>query len=308
LIENLCNLSFEFKNDTIGKGYGISLSIENLSPYNIVIFRHSIGEKEIKDYVSSIRYHDTFPGKKGTRRTEAFRYLANEYAISMSGTHTKLTEFHLNEEETAEYTIPFYSASIDGQIIDMKRVSLSILLKSSTDYTYFRLLNDYKYLLSELDTVRFCPNIEHHPSLEDQKKAYHNQKKSLLSEIDSILNSDIPATKYDKYNELKILVSEINPDDEKRYHDCGLHIVHHCKYCSWSLRRIYQQMDSYYQQIYSSGNIEEQIKIKQKYWKEISLMFQCCTSPENKVRAQEWANSQFRGKIQKYYSTIKNIR
>lgn len=154
------------------------------------------------------------------------------------------------------------------------------------------LCNDYK---EALDKHAFCSNPSHKPSFSEQIKSYVSRKGSLREEIITYRAAWSNSCKqYMQYVELIDVIDTIHPD--RIEYDCGQH-VHHCDYCSWSLKQMYDTLLMY------KMDIDSGLKTKEEVWNKVSGIYKCYSIRAKKSKKQK--KSAYEINIEKYYNSLK---
>jgi len=310
VVNGFCEFLFKIAEEKDNGEYVISMSLKNISPYTVVLFHESGDENDLKKSPLRIKFDNSFTGKKGTRTVHRFPNLSRDRIIN-----TKICDslFSFSTGAAGDSvlcaTMPIYLAQyltggkgLSMALMDMRSVEISVALEEFTDERIPLLEKEYEELVAGLDSVRFCPDEDHQPPLESQKRPYRSMVDSFRAKLDSLIRTcGYSPKRLLPYKELAEKAAGIDIDDESRLVNCGGHYRHSCEYCTLSLHQIYMRMDDIYMQIISSEN---RIAVKNRYWPAVSSMYQC-------VREAERTGTDrggFRGKIEKYYKTIKNIR
>lgn len=309
------SFGFCFKLEEEKDSVRISVSLKNVSQYAIVLFHKSGNEDSLKKNPLRIRFDKSFSGTKGTRSVEQFPCLEKDRIVSQD-VEVPLFSFMLKEGDTSCFTAPVYIAvpvrkSIAGgntlithSLIDMKRVEFMVVLEKFVDERISQLNSEYERLIEMLDTVRFCPNEAHQPSLEVQKSKYKTQVDGFRARVDSAAAiCGYGPKRLVPYKELSAKVSGINLDDEKRLVDCGEHQAKHkCEWCGRSLYEIYEQLDEIYNRIQHS---DDRVAEKNRYWSRIKSMYECVREAE---RPERNGDERLKRNINVYYNEIQGIR
>jgi len=309
-INGLCELHFRIGEEEDDSGSVISVYLDNISPQTLVLFHKQRSEKSLKKSPMKIKFDKSFTGKKGTRTIAQFPNLEIDRILPKDVENVLLFSFSMKEGESVSYTMPVYLAeyvtggnmSVSYFLVDMKNVVVTAELEKFVDTGIPRLYRKYDELIAVLDTVRFCPNEDHQPSLAMQKGVWQARIDAFRAEVDSVAGTcGYSSKRLVPYRELAEKVARISLDNKDRLVDCGQHHKHECSYCGLSLRQIYIRMEDIYMRIITSDDMSA---VKKKYWPQISAMYACVCE----AKRTESDRGGFRGKIEKYYKSIKNVK
>lgn len=180
-------------------------------------------------------------------------------------------------------------------------VHIEVVGWSEDDPTYVEANKAVDSFISSLESVRFCNNKKHSPSLKEQQRPYQEKKDSLILVINNILNAHSEWMSTDAphiaYTELIKKLNNVNFNTMT--YDCGEHKAkpkgHRCSFCSLSAQEIYQRLDDLYQQLYA-GNTD-----KEQTLKTAKGLYDCYQ--QNKRRKND---SSYGAKISRFYNSIAN--
>ena len=324
--ENLgyANLKFEYLYPSLNKAI-VRVTIENImsdDSYAILLLKNDCAEDILKKLKPKIEFVKHFPGKKGKREVKGCSDKYGFLDVNPSLGHIIFpavtdTVFLMEVPfaSSKNFLLPLYVAKykpkdlnkkgaeqIKYQIYEEHRyyVNIEVVGWSEDDPTYVATKKDVENFISSLDTVKFCNNKKHTPSLMGQQRPYQERKDSLIQTIQGILDAHTEWLSTDAphiaYSQLLSELEEVNLDEMT--YDCGEHIVrreHTCGYCSLSAQDISQRLDDLYQQLYA-GKIS-----KDQAMRSAKGLYNCYKS--NKKRK----NDNFYGpKITKFYNGISN--
>jgi hypothetical protein len=188
-------------------------------------------------------------------------------------------------------------------------VELHITAEMRPSQEYLNLESAYQTLKNDVNATTFCTNRAHRPSgTERQMEPYKQRLDALLAQIDAAIaqrggENSQAARRY------VTLRRNVTTDIVLENHvgDCGRHnrAAHQCQYCSWSLSRIYQEMDRIYRTIYNSNDRQA---TKQANMAKVNAMYQCCTAADCSRHRQAWSNGgSDRTNIERCYSRIQGL-
>lgn len=324
--ENLgfANVTFEYlynvQNDAV-----VRVTVENMMSDQcaILLFKNDDKEVVIKKMKPKIEFDKNFPGKKGTRVVRGCNESVKYGYLDVNPSYVHIifpavtdNVFLMDVPFTSSknFLLPLYVAKykvkdlkkgygkIKYQILEeyLYDVNIEVVGWTEDDSTYVATKKDVENFISSLDTVKFCNNKKHAPSLKEQQRPYQERKDSLIQGIMGILDAH---TEWMSVNPPHIaysqLLSELETVDlDEMTYDCGNHKDkpgHICSYCSLSTQEISQRLDDLYQQLYA-GTISKDQAMRSARW-----LYNCYK--ENKKRKKD---NFYGAKITKFYNGISN--
>lgn len=268
----------------------VLIEVENLDETNtLIIFDRAYEESALKGLSKPIKFDKSFPGTKGKRVIDAYNgQMRNVMLLQPSADKYSLPTLTAQPDETITARLPIYFAKekkegflffaskkivlLEKQVIELK---IDTELKPSQEY--LSLKAQYDALAKEYNKG-FCNNSKHRPVLAKQIEAFQKKADDLKAKIDAAISQHgwAPgAGGYQRYANMKDDIDR-NLDPQKLIRDCGRHSVntgHQCQYCSWSLSRIYQEMDRIYRTIYNSSDRKA---TKASNLSKVNALYQCC--------------------------------
>ena len=286
----------------------VDVLLENLSDSRgLVLFDRAYAEKTLKK--NKMKFHKSFAGTKGQRDVKNCEGI--DEIIYINQLDSKLvTSLSIKAGESGTIELPIYLFGYKSKKIifgkeqriltNLNVVKLVVDIDLIPNATYRSFEQRCKALCEEFDTLSFCNNPKHEPSLADQKKPFLDKVESLLTEIDDImrnanwLSSDMP---YQMYESLKVELQSMNLAEKEK--DCGKHAVapkvHRCKYCGLTLQQISHNLDDIYQLIYVS---QDRTAAKNEQIKAVNALYNCAK------RRSGWRKSEYNAKITRLYNDI----
>jgi len=313
-VNGFCEFHFRIEEEMDDGAGVVSVCVDNISPQTVILFHKQGSEKSLKKGPIKIKFNKSFTGRKGKRTIAQFPNIDIDRILPKDVEGVRLFSFLIKEGEPVSFTMPLYlaecflkgiaggSTAISYSLVDMRNVGVTAELEKFVDTVYPSLYGEYEELAVVLDTVKFCPNEDHQPPLAVQKSVWQARVDAFKARVDSVAGTcGYSPKRLTPYKELAEKVAQISLDDEDRLVDCGQHHKHECSYCGLSLRQIYIRMEDIYMRIITSDDMSA---VKKKYWPQISSMYACVCE----AKRTESDRGGFRGKIDKYYKSIKNIR
>lgn len=185
---------------------------------------------------------------------------------------------------------------------DILNFNLEIKGWSENDLEYVTTRAAVEDYLNSINSVTFCNNKKHTPSLSQQQKPYKEKKDSLINIIEKIVKDNDWMSDTAPYKAYKVLRDQLDGVNLNAHiHDCGEHKIvqpskqHSCSYCSLSAQQIYHQLDDLYQQL-RSGKINKAAAVKKAQGLN--------TCYQNSFKRKK--DSAYSEKISKFYSRIIN--
>ena len=220
-------------------------------------------------------------------------------------------------------TLPIYMAKEKQNFLDkilgkkklvlMEKVvvELHITAELKPSQEYLNMQSAVETLKRDVQGTTFCNNRAHRPqSIERQMEPYKQRLDALMAQIDGAIASrgGADAASARRYVALKNDLTT-NVVLENRVGDCGRHNVprtgHQCQYCSWSLSRIYQEMDRIYRTIYNSSDRQA---TKAANMAKVNALYQCCTATDCSRHRQAWSRGGTdKTTIERCYSRIQGL-
>lgn len=263
---NSCKLHVRLARTSDEERYNISVDVENINDYYIMLFGHAYTEKDLKKLRPSIRFDRTSYGgtSKNLMLCEGCR---NDEIVQIEPSYKRTLVFEdVVDNRTIE--VPIYIAKYKAKkflsrekFLIMKRAIVTLNLKITSrpaiDTDYPRISDSYDKLMKDLSRVSFCPSSKHTPKLDKQKAPYMERIENLLNEIQTIKERNDwrdRDEKYQPYKELKEKLEAIELSDHER--TCSKHLkpdtnhYHRCDYCNMTadnalktIRRCFQRLD-----------------------------------------------------------------
>lgn len=324
IIDNLCRFSFN-KGEAAGQGNTlVSFELENISSdgYIILLFNHSYNKAELRkhriylakgfsgDYVQAIENIDNINSSIS---------IPNEAGIYKY----QFSPITIDEGNSREFSIPIHVAKEKNLFLCSKKkkiieeihdITIKITVEES-DPNYLPLQQQCDSLMSAFnDAIEnhvFCTNKLHMPRFEEQIHDFKDGQDYLKQKIhDAKVKLKPKNSKYQKYEDLLSMLNEMDVTianyRESKY-DCGdktqHKTVHSCKYCKLSLDEIYNILDRYYRNLYNR-KVE-----KKEIWKDVSVLYKCCTDATCAKHASQWRNGGLiKDKIIERYNQIKDFQ
>lgn len=258
-------------------------SLENTTTsQSILLFKNARDEKALKKNKPKIEFEKTYPGSKGKRDVYGCKELNKPFISIIPSEKSDIFNLDVSATSNVNLELSLYQAKYDPKklvkkgayninykILSEEILNFNIEIKSwsEDDPDYVSTRAAVEEYVRSVDTVTFCKNKRHTPSLAQQMKPYQEKKDSLVNVINATLqnnpnwfSTDLP---HKKYTELLTKLSSVNMDDHT--YDCGRHKAgtrrHSCGYCSLSAQQIYHQLDDVYQQL-RAGKLTKDVAIK----------------------------------------------
>lgn len=272
----------------------------------LLLFIGKYDKKNLKNLNPKVKFNELFPADStvGNGTLGCNRYIEPKVNEQMCTVDVKVGEkkefelpIYVSEYKEKKYLFGLWKTK-ELIIREKKIVTLKFEIESKPKDDEKKKLNDFKAacdsLINELDTVWFCNNPKHKPSLEEQKKKYEGKIKELSNKIHNnrknlYFSSDSIGKEHTKLLE-KLDSIQFNE------RDCGKHAyanLHRCEYCSLSLEKIYENLDDIYLEIYN-GKAK-----KEDYMKIVEAMYKCAQIHGN------WKKSEYKELIKDVYKYIK---
>lgn len=288
----------------------VSLELENLDESKgLSLFERVYSEKALKKQRPKIKFDKIFPGSKGKRLIDACSHITNAIHLHPSQKELIMT-LSATEGVVTKITLPIYIVEYKNAnrrkleliLLQKEVIELGVEIDLQPGEEYVNITMACDNLIKDLEGVTFCPNKMHKPSLEEQKAGFQHRIDSLISKVDSIIDSNgwfSSEKRYKLYNEQRERLKKINL--EEKYVDCGKHIVvHKCKYCNWSLQQISHQLEDIYQAIYNRSGSDRKA-LKRDYIRSVNSMYDCAK------RRKDWKQGSYKSKIERLYKDINSF-
>lgn len=300
-----------------GNYHRVLVTIENTTMSQaILLFKNSQGEKALKKNKPKIEFEKTYPGSKGKRSVYGCRELNQAFISIIPQDKLDLSGIDASLTSTTKFEIPLYLAKYNSKQLtkkgtyntnykilseDILTFNIDIKGWSENDPDYVSTKNAVEDYIRSVNTVAFCKNKRHKPSLAQQQKPYQEKKDSLINVINTTLQNQSEWFSTDKphikYSELLGQLNKVNLNEHT--YDCGEHKVvtkqHSCNYCSLSAQQIYHQLDDLYQQL-RNGKITKDAAVKK------AQGLNTCYQKSSRRKK----DSSYSDKISKFYSRITN--
>ncbi|MBQ9355937.1 MAG: hypothetical protein IJT98_01405 [Prevotella sp.] len=299
----------------------VQLEVENLDQSNIklVLFDRGYNAKALKKMRNRMKIG--FNESAVTPYTYSTGDIPQQMLLLNPSQMEALPQLTIDEDNEAVVTLPIYMAKEKRGFFDklfgkkklvlMEKiiVELHITAEMRPSQEYLNMENAYQTLKNEVNATTFCTNRAHRPSgTERQMEPYKQRLDALLAQIDAAISQrggqDAPQAR--RYVNLR---SNVTRDIVLENHvgDCGRHnrATHQCQYCSWSLSRIYQEMDRIYRTIYNSNDRQA---AKQANMAKVNALYQCCTATDCTRHRQAWSSGgSDKTNIERCYSRIQGL-
>lgn len=247
----------------------IAVTLENTTKdHAILLFKHDWDEKSLKRQTPKFVFDKKYPGGKGGRKVSGCDYVSQYFEAVVPDETGNILLIDVPTSGVTKFYLPLYLAKYDSKRLGKRGkeginytilaeivsvINISVKKWSENEPSYVTIKNEVSDFISITDTLKFCSNPKHKPSLEQQQRPYREKLDSLVSAIYETLsysgwNSSDEA--YLAYNGLLMQLGRI--DLNKNNHDCGLHKekpAHSCRYCSLSSQQLFHRIDDLYQQL-----------------------------------------------------------
>lgn len=304
-----------------GSQYSVEVSLENTTVSDaLLLFKNSMGEKELKGIKPKIEFIKTYGGSKGNRNVYGCKNLAQAVIALTPADDAVLMKTDIKANSTTRLELPLYQAKFDPkqlnkkgtysikyQILNQDVPVFNIELKGWTpnDPEYIATKRAVDAFLQSLKTAAFCRDKRHKPSLAEQQAPYIAKRDSLSDAIESILvkhrewiSEDAP---HIAYSALKNKLREIDLNDrnlicddhKKKQQKVGKPNTHSCNLCSLSAKEIYHQLDDIFQQLHAGKISKDNAK------KKAQSLYNCY---QNSTKRKK--DSFYSGKITGFYNRI----
>lgn len=308
------NISFRLVE--YGDSHKVLVSIDNTTlSQAILLFKSSIGEKALKKNKPRTGFEKTYPGSKGYRNVFGCKELNQSFVSIIPQDKMDLFESDVSLTTVTKLELPVYLAKYDPkQLIrkgahntrykilseDILTFNIEITGWTEDDSDYVLTKNAVEDYLRSVDTVAFCVNEKHTPSLSQQQRPYQEKKDSLVNAIEMVVTANgwmSDTAPYKAYKALRDQLEKVNLND--RTYDCGEHKVepkpHSCAYCSLSAQQIYHQLDDLYQHLRNAKTSKEAAV------KKAQGLYTCYQRNGRRKK-----DASYTDKISKFYSRITN--
>lgn len=299
-----------------GNYHRVLVSIDNTTMSQaILLFKNSQGEKALKKNKPKIEFEKTYPGSKGNRNAYGCKELNQAFISIIPQDKLDLFGIDVSTTTVTKVELPIYLAKYDPKQLTKKGTYNTNYKILSEDILTFNIEikgwseNDPDYVSTKIavedyirsvNTVAFCRNKKHNPSLDQQQKPYQEKKDSLINVIQTVVDTNSwmsDTAPYKAYKALREQLEEVNLNNHT--YDCGEHKTpvqqHSCSYCSLSAQHIYHQMDDLYQQL-RNGKITKDAAVKK------AQELNTCYRKSSKRKK----DTSYSDKISKFYSRIIN--
>lgn len=258
----------------------VTLEVENIHETCVlVLFGHTMNEKEVKKQ-SGITFDKTFPGQKGKRTADQTTKMKQTSIAVPPMERMEVARFLVESGEDELINVPIYIAKAKDKkmkkLILMEREvqQLEIEVSMKPDEVLIGITNRCEKLQKEIANATFCTHKKHKgTSASKLKETYTKQINQLKSDIQKALdNCAAGGSKAKKYQEMMAALDAIDIENVKTVSSCGKDgsdkpekkkepvekkVV--CKYENSSYQKMYSQLDSYYQQIYTGKTTKKKV-------------------------------------------------
>lgn len=304
-----CNIFLELKTNDDDSLFYISIRMENISEdKTLFLFNKSYDEKTLKDLDMSVKYDKVFQGPKGGRVIDPCVGLreslkippsSDAYIVNLQG-----------DSNTLKYKLPIYIArkkKKDFYLAQKDVTVLNIEVETKPDEEFINLSDSINLLLEEIEKQTFCSNKNHKGTpVKKLYNKYNTAKDNLKDKIQGIISSRGYEPTDKGFKQFKLLTARLDSIDleDITVPKCGNDkkpvpppiprpASHSCKYCSWSLEKIYKKMEGYYIDLHNRKKTKGQIS------RDVDTLYKCAT--KNKKRS---GGSAYMSRISTYYNKI----
>lgn len=314
------NITFKLVN-VIGNDATVSISVDAKSPeYAILIFKNIMDEKALNKMKPKINLDKYFPGNKGEKFVTGCPYVeggSNHYVSLIPNDNEHVITIRTSVLSEKSQMVPFYLAKynpkkaangkydISYTVLEEHPEVFKINVKawSEHDPEYVKIKESIHEFIQSMDTIKFCSNKKHIPSLSKRQEPYQQRKDSLRSVITGQLQNPYWMEDDEPYKAYNALLGQLQGVDlNKNNYDCGNHIVkkgpkhtegHSCGYCSMSAGDIYNSLDDLYQKLHT-GKISKDVAVKKA-----KALYSCYQSSTKRKK-----EGLYKDKIPAFYNRI----
>ena len=275
----------------------------------LYIFKNDTHERLLKkNRPLRIKFHKTFPGKKGTRSIRGCYEIDESIVCIAQDDERNIISKQIDDvREPTKIEMPIYLATKKGKkkmlVQGEQQLDLVISIENAptpvVDQTYIRLHNSKDSLVEALQGKTFCPRNTHPVPLSRQKKPYTDKIDELKKETGEIIKRERLTTADERGRQYMQLKEDLE-NIKLREKNCGKCTVPPttCKYCQQSLEAIVSKMTEIYIAVYNGES-------KSNYTTQMEAMYKCCTN--HKSHVAEWKKGGKSVKqISDYYNQFNN--
>lgn len=294
----------------------VSNTVSN-APMAILIFGEEPDEQALRKLGPKVQFNKSFPGEKGKRKVMRCMYVDNTCEVILPGESARLCTMEVKFSSDGILNIPFYIAEFNKKSLNKNgflhtTFTISQVLPyqfnieaegwTENDPVYVHFKNSVDSLIAVVDSLKFCDNPKHKPSLAEQQAPYRNAIDSLDEAIqtqwkaNNWMSDDLPSL---AYNQLSTRLREIDLNsknydcNDKVNHGYKPPVKHNCGYCKLSAKEIQDYLDDLNQKLYTG-------KISKAEARRIAKALYTCYQ-KNQVRKKDRSSET---KIKKNYDRI----
>lgn len=287
-------------------------------PIAIILFRQDMEEPMLRGYKNpQFEFEKTYQpdAPKDGKTVQGCPGINNTFDIIAPEEVLTIFDIEVPFKNPVDVTLPFYQATYDAKkfkksgknsvkykILKEQKYVFKVAVKGWTedDPQFVSVKASVDSLIANLETVKFCDNPKHKPTLKEQQWAQQSNINDLSNMINDVMRENGWMTEEEPYMAYNALLQRLSSIDLNSYNaDCGKHPApakgHKCNYCSLSAQELCHKLEDTYQLLYTD-------KIKKKEaMNRAKAMYGCYQ--KNKSRKKD---SVFGSKISEYYSKIIN--
>ena len=289
---DFCKIAVHLKNIKADGTAEVSIDIENNSMDYVYIFDKTLTAKQLKKQPYKIRFDKFYPVPKKLRMVEGCSEISRHIILAPDYNQTGIIKTEVFDAVPDDFTIPVYLVRQGKKkvITTCQEIIIKVDVHLDAPGEFIAFKYDVEKLKADVDSLTFCNNPKHEPSLEQQKMKWQEKVNELQGRYAQIIQDNgwsflssnrgrmIQKTDiYKRYEDVRAILESINIDNVP-VKDCGMHVEepvrpeHYCAYCSLSLNQILNKLENIYMRI---SNSDDPDSARQQYAAEVRRIEAC---------------------------------
>lgn len=271
---DFCKIAVHLKNIKADGTAEVSIDIQNNSMDYVYIFDKTLTAKQLKKQPYKIRFDKFYPVPKKLRMVEGCSEISRHIILAPDYNQTGIIKTEVFDAVPDQFTIPVYLVRQGKKkvITTCQEIIIKVDVHLDAPGEFIAFKYDVEKLKADVDSLTFCNNPKHEPSLEQQKMKWQEKVNELQGRYAQIFQDNdwsflssnrgkmIQKTDiYKRYEAVRTILESINIDNVP-VKDCGMHVEepvrpeHSCVYCSWNFDQIINKLNNMYMKISNSDD------------------------------------------------------